>query len=83
MPVGCFHAAWFESGEDVSLELTEPLLQVDYEILEDALTNADCRTLILSTILKEFTNDFYADQVEQISFCSLRSGESTVMPYPK
>ena len=85
-PDGRYYVTRISSGEDVlrcTLEVTGPLLQVNYEILEDALTDADCRTLILSTILKEFTDDFYADQVEQISFCSLRSGESTVMPYPK
>jgi len=85
-PDGPYFVRRKSTGEDVlqcRLELQQQLLRCEYRILDARLSHADARVLIVSTILEDLTNHYFAEMADHLQFIGPGAADSVPVPYPR
>jgi hypothetical protein len=85
-PNGRYFVARKDDGADVlqcSLELEGRVLRCRYRTIDAGLTDTDARALIVSTILQDLTDGYFADKADRIWFAARGGDEGLVVPYPR
>ena len=65
------------------LDVSGRTLICEYEILDESITDKMTEELIEQTVLKEYLEDDYRDQSDEILFHNLKTGYQQRKPYPR
>jgi hypothetical protein len=66
-----------------TLEVAGRTLNIEYEVVGDDLTDDDVMSLVPELVLKEYSEDFYRPQADEIAFTNLHTGFKRTIPYPE
>jgi hypothetical protein len=85
-PDGTYFVERVSTGTDAikcTMRITDRVMYIDYEILDEMLSDADARAIIVSAIIKSLTDDAFSADVDSLSFSNIRGvSKRTVVHYP-